>query len=70
MNLVIGGGNSSLEEMIRSTERGLLVTRLWYIREVDPYEKIMTGMTRTVCTWWRKAKLAGRRGIFDSINRF
>ena len=27
-------------------ERGLLVTRLWYIREVDPYEKIMTGMTR------------------------
>lgn len=46
MNLVIGGGNSSLEEMVRTTERGLLVTRLWYIREVDPYEKIMTGMTR------------------------
>jgi len=45
-NLVIGGGNSSLEEMVRSTERGLLVTRLWYIREVDPYEKIMMGMTR------------------------
>ena len=32
--------------MIASTDRGLLVTRLWYIREVDPYEKIMTGMTR------------------------
>jgi len=32
--------------MIASTNRGLLVTRLWYIREVDPYEKIMTGMTR------------------------
>jgi PmbA protein len=46
MNLVFGGGNSSLEEMIASTDRGLLVTRLWYIREVDPYEKIMTGMTR------------------------
>jgi predicted Zn-dependent protease len=46
MNLVIAGGDSSLEEMVRSTERGLLVTRLWYIREVDPYEKIMTGMTR------------------------
>ncbi len=46
MNLVMAGGNSSLEEMIASTERGLLVTRLWYIREVDPYEKIMTGMTR------------------------
>ena len=32
--------------MIASTERGVLVTRLWYIREVDPYEKILTGMTR------------------------
>jgi len=32
--------------MISSTERGLLVTRLWYIREVDAYEKILTGMTR------------------------
>jgi PmbA protein len=46
MNLVFGGGNSSLDEMIASTDRGLLVTRLWYIREVDPYEKVMTGMTR------------------------
>jgi predicted Zn-dependent protease len=35
-----------VEEMIASTERGVLVTRLWYIREVDPYQKIMTGMTR------------------------
>ena len=46
MNLVFSGGKFSLEEMIGSTERGLLVTRLWYIREVDAYEKIMTGMTR------------------------
>jgi len=36
----------SIEQMIASTERGALVTRLWYIREVDPYEKIVTGMTR------------------------
>jgi predicted Zn-dependent protease len=36
----------TLEQMIASTERGVLVTRLWYIREVDPYEKILTGMTR------------------------
>jgi predicted Zn-dependent protease len=36
----------SLEQMIASTDRGVLVTRLWYIREVDPYEKIVTGMTR------------------------
>jgi PmbA protein len=46
MNLVFGGGDSSLQKMIASTDRGLLVTRLWYIREVDPYEKVMTGMTR------------------------
>src|SRR4029434_6589964 len=46
MNIVIAGGDISLEHMIASTERGLLVTRLWYIREVDPYQKIMTGMTR------------------------
>jgi len=46
MNLVFTGGPTSLEEMIRTTERGVLVTRLWYIREVDPYEKILTGMTR------------------------
>src|SRR4029077_5815629 len=36
----------TLEQMISSTDRGILVTRLWYIREVDPYEKILTGMTR------------------------
>jgi PmbA protein len=46
MNIVIAGGDTPLEDMIASTARGILVTRLWYIREVDPYEKIMTGMTR------------------------
>jgi PmbA protein len=46
MNIVIAGGQTPLDAMIASTERGILVTRLWYIREVDPYEKIMTGMTR------------------------
>src|SRR5713101_3699989 len=35
-----------VEQMIASTEHGVLVTRLWYIREVEPYEKILTGMTR------------------------
>ena len=46
MNLVFSGGDSSVEKMVASTDRGLLVTRLWYIREVDPYQKVMTGMTR------------------------
>ena len=45
-NVVIEGGDSTVEKMVQSTEWGVLVTRLWYIREVDPYEKIFTGMTR------------------------
>jgi predicted Zn-dependent protease len=45
-NIVIAGGETSLQRMTASTDRGILVTRLWYIREVDPYEKIFTGMTR------------------------
>ncbi len=45
-NIVMTGGESTLEEMVASTKKGILVTRLWYIREVDPYEKIFTGMTR------------------------
>jgi predicted Zn-dependent protease len=43
---VTPGGEQTLEQMIAETERGILITRLWYIREVDPYEKILTGMTR------------------------
>jgi PmbA protein len=48
VNIVFGGPEKpqSVEQMIAYTERGVLVTRLWYIREVDPYEKIVTGMTR------------------------
>jgi PmbA protein len=46
INLVFSGGKASVGEMVRLTERGILVTRLWYIREVDPYEKVLTGMTR------------------------
>jgi len=40
------GGDSSIEQMIASTERGLLVTRLWYIRPVDPRTILYTGLTR------------------------
>jgi PmbA protein len=46
LNIVIAGGSTSVDEMIASTDRGILITRLWYIREVEPYDKIMTGMTR------------------------
>jgi PmbA protein len=40
------GDPQTVEQMIASTERGVLVTRLWYIREVEPFEKMLTGMTR------------------------
>jgi predicted Zn-dependent protease len=43
---VTPGEEQTVEQMIAGTERGILITRLWYIREVDPYEKILTGMTR------------------------
>jgi PmbA protein len=47
-NIVFASTESpqTVDEMMASTEHGVLVTRLWYIREVDPYEKILTGMTR------------------------
>lgn len=47
-NLTMRGpeGGRTLEEMIASTERGLLLTCLWYIREVDPQTLLLTGLTR------------------------
>lgn len=36
----------TVDQMVASTDRGVLVTRCWYIREVEPYDKILTGMTR------------------------
>jgi len=41
-----GAGAPSLEQMIASTGRGLLLTCLWYIREVDPQTLLLTGLTR------------------------
>ena len=40
------GGTSSIPDMIRDTERGILVTRFWYIRSVDPRTILNTGLTR------------------------
>lgn len=45
-NIVIEGGSATMAELMAGLGRGILVTRLWYIREVDPYRKVMTGMTR------------------------
>jgi predicted Zn-dependent protease len=45
-NLLMTGGTASLADMIAGTERGLLLTTLWYIREVDPAVLLLTGLTR------------------------
>lgn len=44
--MIMEGTNTSLEELIKSTEKGILVTRLWYIRSVDPQTLLLTGLTR------------------------
>ena len=65
MNIVFGEPQQpkSVEQMVASTDRGVLVTRLWYIREVDPYEKILTGMTRDGTFYVESGKL--RHGILN-----
>jgi len=67
MNIVVedasGAPAKSIDQMVAGTERGVLVTRLWYIREVDPYEKILTGMTRDGTFYIEDGKL--RYGVLN-----
>ena len=44
--VIMQGGNQSLADLIKSTEKGILVTRFWYIRSVDPQTLLQTGLTR------------------------
>jgi predicted Zn-dependent protease len=44
--LELPGATTTLDDMIATTERGLLLTCLWYIREVDPVTLLVTGLTR------------------------
>ncbi len=46
MNAVMAGGEGTAEDLVAGVERGLFITRFWYIREVDPTQKVLTGMTR------------------------
>ncbi|WP_394004553.1 TldD/PmbA family protein [Luteimonas sp. WGS1318] len=45
-NLLMSGGEGSTADLIRGTDRGILVTRTWYIRMVDPQTVLLTGLTR------------------------
>ena len=54
-----GAGAPTLEQMISSTERGLLLTCLWYIREVDPQTLLLTGLTRDGVYLVEKGEVVG-----------
>src|ERR1700761_8292945 len=45
-NIIMEGGTETIEQIIKSTEKGILVSRLWYIRMVDPQTLLLTGLTR------------------------
>lgn len=55
---VVAGGTGDVEDLIRSTPRGLLVTRLWYVRVVDPMRVLVTGMTRDGTFWIEDGRIA------------
>jgi predicted Zn-dependent protease len=45
-NLIMDGGNATMDDLIAGVERGILVTRFWYIRPLDPQTILVTGLTR------------------------
>ncbi len=59
LHLVVAPGTASLDELIANTERGLLVTRFWYIRTVDQKQAIVTGMTRDGTFLIERGRIAG-----------
>src|SRR5205807_378200 len=59
-----GGGTASTDEMVAATERGLLLTCLWYIREVDPETLLLTGLTRDGVFLVEDGEVVGRVNNF------
>ncbi len=57
-NLIMEGSERTLDDLIRATERGVLVTDLWYIREVDPKTMLYTGLTRDGVFWIQDGAIA------------
>ncbi|PSR55866.1 peptidase C69 [Adhaeribacter arboris] len=55
---IMEGGNASLEDLIKGTDKGILVTRLWYIRTVDPQTLLLTGLTRDGTFYIENGKIA------------
>lgn len=57
-NLVMAGQERSLEDLIRETDRAVLVTRLWYIRSLNPRDLTLTGLTRDGTYWIEDGRIA------------
>uniref|UniRef100_A0A7C3Z3U7 TldD/PmbA family protein n=1 Tax=candidate division WOR-3 bacterium TaxID=2052148 RepID=A0A7C3Z3U7_UNCW3 len=58
LNLIMEKGKDKKEELIREIEKGILVTRFWYVRVVDPDQTLITGMTRDGTFMIEKGKIA------------
>jgi predicted Zn-dependent protease len=64
-NLILtGNSDTPLEELVHSTERGLLLTCLWYIRMVDPATLLLTGLTRDGVYLVEKGEVVGEVNNF------
>ena len=57
-NLILEGGQKSLNEIIRSTKKGVLVSRCWYIRSLDRQQSLVTGLTRDGTFWIEDGEIA------------
>ncbi|MEP7026520.1 MAG: metallopeptidase TldD-related protein [Actinomycetota bacterium] len=59
LSAAVPGPGASLADMIASTDRGLLLTCLWYIREVDAQSLLLTGLTRDGVYLIEKGEVTG-----------
>lgn len=56
-NRIMDGGTASIQDMIKDTKKGVLVTRFWYIRAVDPQTLLYTGLTRDATFYIENGKI-------------
>jgi len=57
-NLLFDGGAGTVEDLIRETDRAVLVTRFWYIRYLDPQTILVTGLTRDGLFWVENGRIS------------
>jgi predicted Zn-dependent protease len=57
-NGIMEGGTASVEDLVRDTPKGILVTRIWYLRFVDPQTVLLTGLTRDGTFYIENGKIA------------